>query len=175
MLIAIYSILFLLVGLLLIALALPSKYHIEKTAIINRTVPDVMTKVADLTNYAAWNPWQQSDPGATGTIDGLPKTIGHRYAWQGKKVGVGSLTIRDIDEKHVHFTLEFIKPFKSLASDDWLFEDWGTGETKVTWSNNGELPFPIARLMGPYLTKTLNKQFEQGLINLKKMCEGLRS
>lgn len=172
MLIAVYSIIVLVVGLLIAALFLPSKYYIEKTAIINNSVPNVMNRVADLTNYAAWNPWQQSDPSATGTIDGIPKTIGHKYAWQGRKIGTGSLTIRDIDEKHVHFILQFIKPWKAFASDDWLFEEWGSGETKVTWSNNGEFPYPIARLMGPGITKTLNKQFEQGLINLKRMCEG---
>ena len=158
--------------LLLIALILPGRYQIEKTSIINKSVPEVMDKIADLRHYAAWNPWQQSDPRAIGSITGIPKTIGHKYAWEGKKVGVGSLTIRDIDKKHVHFILEFIKPFKSIASDNWLFEEWGNGETKITWSNNGELPFPIARLMGPFLTQTLNKQFEKGLLNLKKMCEG---
>jgi hypothetical protein len=158
--------------LLLIAALLPGKYHIEKTAIIARPVELVMDKVADLHHYAAWNPWQQSDPGAKGTITGAPKTIGHSYAWEGKKVGVGSLTVRDIDNKHVHFNLEFIKPFKSKASDDWMFEEWGNGETKVTWSNNGEFPFPVARLMGPMILKELNQQFAQGLNNLKKMCEG---
>ena len=171
MIIVLYIIIGLVIGLLVVGLFLPAKYHVEKSIIINKGVPDVMSRVADLTHYAAWNPWQQSDPGATGNISGTPKTIGHKYAWQGKKVGVGSLTIRDIDDKHVHFILEFIKPFKSLASDDWLFEDWGSAETKVTWSNNGELPFPIARLMGPMINKNLNIQFVQGLNNLKKMCE----
>lgn len=172
MLIAVFIFLLVVLSLLLVSLILPGKYHIEKTTIIKKSVPDVMDKIADLHNYAAWNPWQQSDPAAIGTITGIPKTIGHKYAWEGKKVGVGSLTLRDIDKKHVHFILEFIKPFRSIASDDWLFEEWGSGETKITWSNNGELPFPIARLMGPFLTKNLHKQFESGLINLKKMCEG---
>lgn len=169
--IAVYILLGLIIGLLIIALLLPGKYHVEKSTIINRRVSEVMDRVANLNNYAAWNPWQQSDPGAKSTITGEPKTVGHQYAWEGKKVGVGHLTIRDIDQKHVHFNLQFIKPFQSKASDDWLFEEWGQGETKVTWSNNGELPFPVARLMGPGLLKTLNKQFEQGLSNLKKMCE----
>lgn len=157
--------------LLIIASVLPGRYHVEKTAIIARNVAEVMDKVANLNHYAAWNPWQQSDPGAVGTISGTPKTIGHSYAWKGKKVGEGSLSLRDIDTKHVHFTLEFIKPFKSIASDDWMFEEWGNDETKVTWSNNGSLPFPIARLIGPGLIKTLNKQFETGLQNLKTLCE----
>jgi len=169
--IVLYILLGIIAFLLIVALLLPGKYHIEKTAIIKNTVAEVKARVADLNHYASWNPWQKTDPGAKSTITGTPQEKGHRYAWEGKKVGVGSLTLRDIDNKHVHFNLEFIKPFKSKASDDWMFEEWGQGETKVTWSNNGELPFPIARLIGPGLKKTLAKQFEEGLNNLKQLCE----
>ena len=96
---------------------------------------------------------------------------GHQYAWRGKKVGMGSLTISDLDDRHIHFLLQFLKPWKAKAKDNWLFEAWGEGETKVTWENSGDLPWPMARLMGPLLNKNLNYQFEQGLINLKKLCE----
>ena len=84
---------------------------------------------------------------------------------------MGSLTLRDIDSKHIHFDLAFFKPWKSQAKDNWLFEPWGNGETKVTWQNSGQLPWPIASLMGPMINKNLNHQFQQGLNNLKKMCE----
>ena len=85
---------------------------------------------------------------------------------------MGSLTLLNADEKHIHFELEFFKPWKSKAKDNWLFEPWGDGsETKVTWQNSGELPWPMARLMGPMITKNLNFQFGNGLENLKKMCE----
>ena len=132
-----------------------------------------MNKVGDLNYYSKWNPWQQSDPTARNTISGTPKAPGHKYNWEGKKVGVGSLTINSIDNKHIHFDLEFLKPWKSKAKDNWLFEAWGDGtETKVTWQNSGNLPYPMARIMGPMIHKNLNKQFEEGLVNLKKMCEG---
>jgi polyketide cyclase/dehydrase/lipid transport protein len=157
--------------LLIAALFLPGKYHIEKTIIINKPVPSVMDKVADLNHYAAWNPWQKMEPGSKSSITGTPRQPGHKYSWEGKKIGVGSLTLRDLDAKHVHFDLEFLKPFKSSANDDWLFEEWGTADTKVTWRNNGALSYPLARLMGPMLNKTLNKQFVEGLNNLKALCE----
>ena len=86
---------------------------------------------------------------------------------------MGSLKISRIDNKHIHFNLEFIKPWKSHAKDNWLFEEWGTGETKVTWQNSGDLPWPMARLMGPIINKNLNHQFELGLKNLKKICEAV--
>ncbi len=168
----VYILLAIIVAILVAAWFMPSSYNVEKTIIINRSPADVINKVADLNSYRQWNPWQQSDPGAQSTISGTPGEPGHKYAWQGKKVGVGSLTLKSIDGKHVHFDLEFIKPWKALAHDNWLFEPWGDGnEVKVTWQNSGGLSWPIARLMGPMLNKSLNQQFETGLQNLKKMCE----
>jgi hypothetical protein len=169
----IYILLALIAVLLLVAMVLPKSFNVEKTTIIKKTSTEVMDKVGNLNFYSQWNPWQQSDPTAKSTITGSPKTPGHKYAWEGKKVGVGALTLNAIDEKYIHFDLEFFKPWKSKAKDNWMFEPWGDGgETKVTWQNSGELPFPVARLMGPMITKQLNQQFEAGLGNLKKMCEG---
>ena len=127
----VYIFIGLVVLLLVIAAILPKTYNIEKTIIINRPVHDVMDSVGNLNNYSQWNPWQQSDPTAKSTITGSPKTPGHQYAWEGKKVGVGSLTLRDLDHKHIHFDLHFFKPWKSKAKDNWLFEPWGSNERTV--------------------------------------------
>ena len=62
-------------------------------------------------------------------------------------------------------------PWKARARDNWIFEEWGNGETKVTWQNFGELPYPVGRLMGYILNRSLNRQFTEGLNNLKKLCE----
>ncbi|MCX6315986.1 MAG: SRPBCC family protein [Bacteroidetes bacterium] len=170
--IVIYILLGLIASLLLIALIMPSSYNVEKNIIIAKPVSTVKDKIADLNYYSKWNPWQQMDPSSVQTITGTPGMPGHKYAWSGKKVGVGSLTLLNQDEKHIHFDLEFLKPWKAQAKDNWLFESWGDGsETKVTWQNSGALPWPMARLMGPLLNKNLNHQFEAGLNNLKKMCE----
>jgi len=169
-------ILYILVGLflllLIIAALLPSKYNVEKSIIIKRPKSEVTEKIADLNHLKDWNPWQRAEPTAKAIISGNPRTAGHRYEWNGKKIGAGKLTIRDIDRKHIHFDVEFIRPWKSKASDNWLFEDWGTNETKVTWQNVGQLPYPIARLMWPMIIKNQNRQFVEGLDNLKKLCEG---
>jgi hypothetical protein len=162
----------LVLALLIASYMMPKNYTVEKTAIINKPVPDVMDKVGDLNYYSKWNPWQQMDKTVTNTITGTPQTAGHKYAWTGKKIGVGALTVNNLDEKHIHFDLEFFKPWKSKAKDNWLFEEWNNNDTKVTWQNSGDLPWPMARLMGPMIIKNLNHQFETGLKNLKAMCEG---
>jgi hypothetical protein len=157
--------------LLLVALFLPNGYFIERSAIIKKPCDYVMDKVADLHNYAKWNPWQQTESNLKYDITGSPKRPGHRFSWKGAKAGTGRLTIRDIDSKHVHFNLEFLKPLKSSARDNWLFEEWGNGETKITWQNEGTLPYPVGRLIGYLLHKHLSRQFTAGLNNLKKLCE----
>lgn len=158
--------------LILLAFLLPGKYNVQKSIIINSSIPKCFDMVADLNNYRDWNPWSKMEPEAKKTISGTPKTVGHRYAWEGKKIGIGSLTVKKIDpDKAIELDLEFVKPFKSLADDNWVFEQLTNNQVKITWSNSGALPAGMARLMGPMITKNLNKQFEQGLNSIKEICE----
>ena len=160
-----------LIGILIVPALLPSRYRIEKHVVIHRPVEQVMEKIGDLSNYAQWNPWQQMDPAASREITGTPFHPGHRYTWNGKKVGMGSLTINNVNSREIHFDLEFLKPWKSHAHDNWAFEPAADGGTSVTWENTGNLPWPIARLMGPIINKNLNHQFEKGINNLKQLVE----
>ncbi len=160
-------------AILIAAALMPKTYNVEKSVVIKKEAASVMGYIGDLNHYSKWNPWQQMDPTSKNTITGNPMSPGHKYHWEGKKVGIGELRLSSTDDKHIHFDLEFFKPFKSKAKDNWLFESWGDGsETKVTWQNSGQLPWPMARLMGPMIVKNLNQQFVTGLDNLKKMVEG---
>ncbi|NCU04298.1 MAG: SRPBCC family protein [Chitinophagaceae bacterium] len=170
-LVILYVVLGLIALALLIAAVLPGKYLVEKTIVIKRPAAEVYNKVADLNYYKAWNPWAKMEPDAQTAITGSPMHVGHKYYWNGKKVGEGSLTVRSATPgKAINFDLVFLKPFKSAADDAWDFTDTADG-TKVVWRNRGTFPFPVARLMGPSITKQLNGQFEEGLRNLKEMCE----
>lgn len=169
--IVIYILAGLIVGLLILAALMPKKYHIEKSVVISKPVADVKDRIINLENYARWNPWQQMDPAAQKRISGRAGAPGHKYEWNGKKVGNGSLTLRAADDHSANFDLEFIKPIKSKANDNWKFEPVSENQTRVTWDNDGELAYPTGRLIGPFLKKNLDKQFTTGLNNLKKMCE----
>lgn len=166
-----YIILGLILLPLLIALFMPSGYKVEKSILINAPIESVYKKIADLNYYREWNPWQKSEPDSTSSISGEPDTTGHRYSWEGKKIGIGSLTLVNRSPyDSVHFDLQFIKPFKSQADDSWNFRE-EAGGTRVVWRNQGQLPYPVGRLISPSLTKTLNRQFEEGLNNLKSLSE----
>jgi hypothetical protein len=161
----------LVIGVLIVAALMPARHKVKKVTTINRSLGEVVNKVGDLNYYVTWNPWQQAEPSATKTVTGTPNTIGHQYSWHGKKVGTGTLTVKSIGENYIHFDLEFIKPWKSHAKDDWLFEKGIGNETKVTWQNSASLPWPMGRLMGPIINKNLDHIFEKRLDNLKRMVE----
>ncbi len=170
--IVLYILIGLIALLILLAFILPAKYDVTKSIVISSDISKCYDMVADLNNYRDWNPWSKMEPDAKKTITGTPKTIGHRYDWEGKKIGVGSLTVKRVDlNKTAELELEFLKPFKSLASDNWTFEQLPNNQVKITWSNKGDLPAGMARLMGPMITKNLGKQFEQGLNSIKENCE----
>lgn len=158
--------------IVLLMFILPGKYMVKKSIVINSDITKCYDMVADLNNYRDWNPWSKMEPDANKSISGTPKTVGHRYDWEGKKIGVGSLTVKKVNpNKSVDLDLEFVKPFKSLADDNWTFEQLPNNQVKVEWSNSGDLPAGMARLMGPMITKNLNQQFEQGLNSIKELCE----
>ena len=169
--IVVWILLGLIAAVLVLAAVLPSRFTITKTITIARSPADVYRKVSDLNQYREWNPWQKMEPTSQQTVTGEPSTVGHRYAWNGKKIGIGSLTLRSgVPGQAVDFDLQFIKPWKSSADDTWRLEP-EAGGTRVIWSNTGALPYPMGRLFGPLISKGLNKQFEQGLSNLKALCE----
>ncbi len=170
--IVVYILLSLIFIIFVVAAIMPGKYSIKKEIIINKSPAETFIKIADFSNYRAWNPWQKSEPSAKYKISGNPSTIGHKYDWEGRKIGSGSLTVKSLSQnKNIELDLEFIKPWKTKAEDNWTFEDLKNGSTKVIWQNSGELPYPVARLMGPIISKNLNVQFVQGLNSLKEMCE----
>lgn len=158
-------------GVFIIPLFLPKSYEIEKSIVVNAPPEHCFGKVADLRAYRDWNPWSRAEPEAMQTFTGAPKTVGHSYSWSGARIGQGSLTVKKLDApRAAELELAFIKPFRSVAADLWRFEADGAG-TRVTWTNAGSLSYPVARLMGPFIAKNLNKQFEQGLVSLKELCE----
>lgn len=156
-----------------IALFLPSSYHLERSIVINKPPEVVFGQVADFNNWKAWNPWTKMEPEAKSTITGTPGTVGSSWEWDGKQIGRGKLTIAAITpHQSIHSKLRFIAPWEAQATDDWTFEPTENG-TKVTWISAGELPYGVARWMGLMLDSMLGVQMEQGLKDLKAVCEAL--
>lgn len=156
---------------LIVALFLPKTVTVSRSIVINKPAQEIYDKVADFNYYTKWNTWSQMEPTAKNTMSGTPKESGHSWTWEGDKVGAGSLVIEKVDPgKAIESRLTFLKPMEAVAKDLWTFAE-AEGGTKVTWTYEGEMDYPIGRYFGLGMDGMLGPDFEKGLANIKKLCE----
>lgn len=161
---------------LLVAAVLPGTYTVERSIEIDRPPALVYAQVTDYNAWLEWSPWPQMDPNAKHTVNGAPGTVGMTWSWEGDELGVGAMTIAALDEnRSLHSTLEFKEPMQSIADDYVELEPLDGGRTRVTWRNTGELPYPVGRYFGLGMDGMLGPQYEDGLQNLKALCEGMET
>jgi hypothetical protein len=154
-----------------IALLLPARYEVVRSAQINKPIEDVYGKVSDLQQWQSWNPWSKQEPSAKNTITGTGQQKGQRWAWEGKVVGKGSMTLTEATEnKSVSYALKFEEPMQSEALNTLALEV-SNGGTKVSWHMKGNLDYPIGRYFGLMMDGMIGKDFEDGLQNLKQELE----
>jgi len=158
---------------LIVLYFLPNHYTVSNSIEINKPADVVYAQVSDFNKWGTWDPWMEADPEAKVTVEGVPGTPGHKMSWDGKKSGMGSMTVVSAGANQwVYSALEFIKPFKATAKDVIKLE--GNGDkTKVTWTNTGGLSFPFGRLFGLSVDKALGTDQRRGLDKLKKYTETL--
>ena len=156
---------------LIVAVFLPSSYHVERSVVIQESVDKVYPQVGNLNHWSAWNPWTEADPTVKNTIQGSGHEIGSVWAWRGEKIGVGSLTIQELEpNKFKQSRIAFEEPQMFESDDIWKFEPTNEG-TRVTWINEGELSYPVDRVFGLFIDDMLGRDFERGLANLKHVTE----
>jgi hypothetical protein len=157
--------------LLVVALFLPSSYHVERSITIACPDSVVYEQVIDFHNWQKWDPWSEADPEATYSIQGAPRGVGSIWSWEGEIVGTGSQTIVAAEEdRMVENKLVFTQPQAMEAVNTWSFESID-GETKVIWSMHGKLDYPVGRYVGLFMEQMLGPDFEKGLKNLKRVSE----
>jgi uncharacterized protein YndB with AHSA1/START domain len=155
-----------LVGLLLVLPAvLPTSVTVTRSAEINAPSDSVYAYISDFKNFTKWSPWYEYEPTAKVTVDG--SGVGSVYAWVGKEVGTGSMTITSLDPgKNTVLKLEFTAPWQSIATTNWATEPTAGG-TKITWGYSQEMPY-FQRYFGLGMDKMLGPDFEKGLANLNR-------
>lgn len=152
---------------------LPSHYKIINSIEIERPVDVVYAQVADYGKWNDWSPWVEMEPDAKITIEGEPGTVGHKMTWEGKKLGLGSITIDAVNANAgIASDLEFKKPMEATSRDFWKFESMGN-KTKATWTSSGDLSYPFGRVFGLNMDKMVGDPQRHGLDNLKKLCESI--
>lgn len=152
---------------------LPDSYTVTQSIEVNRPLGTVYSEVSNYNHWKDWSPWAEMEPAAAFAVAGEPGKPGHKLSWDGQKIGKGSLSIRmAASNGFLNADLNFEKPFKANAKDNWSFEE-NDNTTTVTWTTTGGLSFPFGRLFGLTVDETLSKQQKHGLEKLKKLCESL--
>jgi hypothetical protein len=161
-------------GFVAFAAAQPGLYRVQRSAKINAPAPVVFAQLSDFKAWAAWSPWEGKDPTMKKTYEGRPGTVGSGYAWQGNdQVGEGKMTITEVQApSELKLRLEFIKPFATVASTQFIVAPEGGGGVTTIWSMDGTNNL-MAKIFGLFMDmdKMIGGDFEKGLAKLKQISE----
>ena len=164
----------LLVLLLAFAATRPDNFRVERATVIKAPADKVFTFLNDFQKFGAWSPWEKLDPAMQRTFSGPATGVGSVYAWSGNDdVGAGRMEIIGVEPAaKVTIKLDFLKPFESRNTTDYILQPGTDGTTTVTWAMYGPMPF-VSKVMGVFVSMDamIGKDFERGLANLKAVSE----
>jgi uncharacterized protein YndB with AHSA1/START domain len=151
----------------------PDSFRLERSTTIAAPPEKVFALINDLRRFNEWNPFAKLDPQNAITYDPLTAGVGGAYNWQGEKSGAGRMQITEsVPAQRVTATLDFTKPFEAHNTVDFTVQAQGEKGSSVSWAMHGPMPY-LNRLMTTFfdMDKTVGKDFEAGLANLKALAE----
>lgn len=150
----------------------PDSFRLSRSATIAAPPEKVFALINDLRRFNEWNPFARMEPTVAITYDASSAGVGGAYHWKGEKTGEGRMQITEsIPAQRVTARLDFSKPFEAHNVVDFTVQPQGSGST-VTWAMHGPMPY-LNRLMTVFfdMDKSVGKDFEAGLANLKALAE----
>ncbi|PKQ46309.1 SRPBCC family protein [Confluentibacter flavum] len=170
-----FGILMIAITLFILVIAVPKHFNISRNIVINKPANEVFAYLKFIKNQDDWSPWKKKDPNMKQSYVGTDGKIGFIAKWEGNKdVGSGEQEITRIVENEVIETkLRFYKPWKSESDAYIKIKDLDKyNSTIVTWGFSGKnktLSSIFFLLFN--VEKAIGEDFENGLVNLKKMLE----
>ncbi|HRY32846.1 MAG TPA: SRPBCC family protein [Bacteroidales bacterium] len=159
--------------IVIIALFLPRKVHVERSLVINASGVVLFDQVNNLKNWDNWSPWHHLDSAMQVYYLGPPSGEGAVYHWESKNpdVGTGKMIIKkSVPYESVVIDLDFTQ---SIAEMHMNFNPEGDN-VKVVWSMDADMGRnPLKRYLGLFMEKWIAPDFEKGLQNLKDYSEKL--
>lgn len=149
-------------------------YHIERSVEIDAPQALIHEHARYFKNFHTWSPWQHLDPNQKESIEGPDGQVGAVHKWVGNDdVGEGQQTITAITPDRIDTEVKFIKPFESTSPTFMAFKADGK-KTTVSWAMDIHIAFPWNGMaMFTDVDAGVGKDYEQGLQNLKKVCEAI--
>lgn len=171
--VSIFSIILSVVAILFLSGLIMRKAHfVEREIIVNQSLPHVFNYIKFLKNQDEFNIHTMASSDRIRNFKGEDGFVGFVYAWSGDKgAGVGEKEILEIvDGEKIVFEIRFKKPMVTKARIVMKTECIAENQTKVIWSNSGELIYPINILI-PLMEKSVGKGMQKSLLNLKRILE----
>jgi uncharacterized protein YndB with AHSA1/START domain len=160
-------------ALLVYAAFRPDSFRLSRSGTIDAPPDRVFALINELRRFNEWNPFARMDPQNAITYDAVTAGVGGAYTWQGEKSGAGRMQITEsVPGQRVTARLDFSKPFEAHNLVDFTVQAQGDKASTVTWTMHGPMPY-LNRLMTIFfdMDKTVGKEFESGLANLKALAE----
>lgn len=157
---------------LIVGFFLPAEYKVERSTNIKAEPQQIFERFNTLEHWKEWMVWIRRDPAMTVEFDGPASGVGATMSWKSESQGSGSLTLDEsVAGKHVTYTLSF--PDYPPSKGRLEITPGADGHT-VSWSDEGNMgASPINRYFGLFLDGLIGPDFEEGLANLKEVCEKL--
>jgi uncharacterized protein YndB with AHSA1/START domain len=160
-------------ALLIYAATKPDNFRLQRSATIAAPPDKVFALINDLRQFNTWNPFAKMEPNVVMTYDATSAGVGGAYNWKGDKTGEGRMQITEsVPAQRVSAKLDFSKPFEAHNNVDFTVQPQGDKGSTVTWAMHGPMPY-LNRVMTIFfdMDKTVGKDFEAGLANLKALAE----
>lgn len=146
----------------------PAGYKIERQIKIGSDISEVFNQTSIFANWAAWSPWAKLDPNAKYEI------TENSMSWDGnpENVGKGKMVTTKLDpNKEFLYDLTFVEPWQMTSHGGFTYAQ-DKDSVILTWFDSGEFGF-LSRPMMLFMDieKQIGPSFEQGLADIKKVCE----
>ena len=149
------------------------KFKYQRSGLIASPPEKVFAFVSDFRKGQLWSPFAKADPGMKTAYSGEPGTSGATMEFEGNsKVGSGRLEmVSVIPNELVQIKLIMIKPFRAENLVEYRLAP-EAGGTRFTWTMSGDGGF-FGKLMNVFIDcdKMMGGQFDEGIANLKTLCE----
>jgi hypothetical protein len=161
----------LVVILWLSSMALPEKWHVERSISVNASPSKIYNLTTELKNWSEWSPWYNLDPKTKWTFSDSTFGVGAWYSWESEQrnVGKGRLEmISAIENQSNQYQQEIDGMGASIGG--FILTPEGDNTTKVTWTLDGENK-GMAKWFGLLMGFFVGSDYEKGLANIKQVAE----
>ncbi len=153
----------------------PKDYRVERSMVIKANDSLTFTYISKFANWDKWSPWKEKDPMMKIKIEGEDGTVGAVNSWSDgnpEVSGTGSMTLSEVTpNSKVTYDLKFTEPWEMQSKGGFDLEPYGENQTKVTWYDEGDIPFAQrAMMLFMDLDAMMGPDFERGLFKIDSLA-----